>query len=238
MQIKLFPVYCHIICIWRQFFARKNSCFPLQKLSYNTGPHLEVNILQFIFKRRLLYEEVNIATFKELGVEVRNGEMRLQTELVDCCQESSGTPSMKKQLLYRPGQAMIVPWGWNFQISRQAAYEGGKIVSHTHRTPLHPGNNPFTLFCQMLSRTQGHSAVGRDKSMKISKDTNGKRTSDLLARRAVPQLNAPKFLRWFIHGWAYNITIITVLWSLNTTLFLKVKNNMIRLVQWTSSGWV
>jgi len=33
------------------------------------------------------------------------------------------------------------------QISRQSAHESGKVVSPTHRPPLHPGNIPGTHFC-------------------------------------------------------------------------------------------
>ena len=38
---------------------------------------------------------------------------------------------------YRPGQALRVPRSWDFQISRQPAHGGGKVVSLTHR-PLLP----------------------------------------------------------------------------------------------------
>ena len=53
----------------------------------------------------------------------------------------------RKQSHYRPGQAQRVPEGWDYQISRQSAHEGGKVVSRTHRSSLHPGNIPGINFC-------------------------------------------------------------------------------------------
>ena len=49
-----------------------------------------------------------------------------------------------KQSHYRPGQALRVPGGWDSQISRQSAHEGGKVVSPTHR-PLLSQEVPLVL---------------------------------------------------------------------------------------------
>jgi hypothetical protein len=40
--------------------------------------------------------------------------------------------------LYTPGEALRVPGGWGSQISRQSIYEGGQVVSLTHRPLLPP----------------------------------------------------------------------------------------------------
>jgi len=54
---------------------------------------------------------------------------------------------VKQSHYNRPVQAQRVPGRWGFQISRQSAHEGGKVVSPTHRPPLPPRNIPGTHFC-------------------------------------------------------------------------------------------
>jgi hypothetical protein len=49
-----------------------------------------------------------------------------------------------KQSLYRAKHALSDPGGSGFQISRQLAHEGGKIVTPKHWPLLPPGDIPGT----------------------------------------------------------------------------------------------
>jgi hypothetical protein len=60
-----------------------------------------------------------------------------------------------KQAHYRPGHAFRVSGACGSQISRQSAYEGGKVASPRHRPLLPPGTSPGTHFCWRLSQSQG-----------------------------------------------------------------------------------
>jgi hypothetical protein len=55
------------------------------------------------------------------------------------------------------------------------------------RPPFTPKKIPGTHFCQRLSRSQGHSAAGKIRSIEKSNNLIGTRTRDLPARSIVPQ---------------------------------------------------
>jgi len=69
---------------------------------------------------------------------------------------------------------------------RKSAHKDGKLVNPKHRPALSPEGNTDTHFCQRLSRTQYHSALGRIKSMKNCNDPIGNQTRDFLIFSAVP----------------------------------------------------
>jgi len=56
-----------------------------------------------------------------------------------------------KQSHYRPGQAHNVLRKLRFPDFMTKAQDGGKVVSLTHRPPLHLGNSPGTHLCCLIS---------------------------------------------------------------------------------------
>jgi len=91
----------------------------------------------------------------------------------------------RKKSLYRPGQALKFPGGWDSQIWRESAREGGKVVSRTHRPPLPPRKYSWYSFLLEVESTLG-PCCGRKESMK-----NSIRTRDLPTCSSVSQLTAP-----------------------------------------------
>jgi hypothetical protein len=71
-------------------------------------------------------------------------------------------------------------------VARLSAQDTGRL----YPPPPSPGDIPGTHFCLRLSRPQGHSVVGRIKSMENPKDAVGNRTHDLPACSPVPQPTA------------------------------------------------
>jgi hypothetical protein len=52
-------------------------------------------------------------------------------------------------------QALRAPGGWGFQVFRQSAHEGSKVVSPTHRPPLPPRKDSRYSFLLEAESTQG-----------------------------------------------------------------------------------
>ena len=72
------------------------------------------------------------------------------------------------------------------RISRQSAYEVGKVLSPTHWQPLPPPPPKKMHFSFRLSWPKGHSVARRIRSVKNPNDPIGNWTHDLLACSTVP----------------------------------------------------
>jgi hypothetical protein len=88
-----------------------------------------------------------------------------------------------KQFLYRHGWAPRASGGPGSQISRQSAYEGGKVVSPTHGPPLPPRKYTCYSFLLAVESTPG--------PMKNSNDNYRNRNRDFPVSSAVPQPTVP-----------------------------------------------
>jgi hypothetical protein len=94
-----------------------------------------------IVKRMILSVRVH-QDYDECWEDLSDSRRNVRSSLL----ERKHTKGTIKQSHYRPWQALRVPGVWGFQILRQSAHEGGKVVSPTHRPPL-----PQKIFLVLIS---------------------------------------------------------------------------------------
>jgi hypothetical protein len=68
--------------------------------------------------------------------------------------------------------------------------DGSEVFSLMRQPPFTPRKIPGTHFCKTMIRPQGHSAVGRIRSIEKSNDLIGNQTRDLPACSVLPQPTA------------------------------------------------
>ena len=125
-----------------------------------------------------------------------------------------------KQSHYRPGQALRVPGGWGYQISRQSAREGGKVVSPTHRPSLPPRNYSWYSFLLETESTPGPQCGQKDYvNEKLQWHHRGIEPATFwLVAQCINQLRhrVPPTL----HGTLYNVLCICIVYISHSTLTL------------------
>jgi hypothetical protein len=135
----------------------------------------------------------------------------------------------KKLFHYTPGQVIKISKRLRLQEFLDSRRMKVVSLSDLRTSCLNPVRRiPGTHFCYKRSRTQGHSAAGRIKSMKNYNDTIGNRTRELPACSALPQPTAPPrtpFLElcWLniTHYWKskFNYHVLYQMNSLHTITF-------------------
>jgi hypothetical protein len=95
---------------------------------------------------------------------------------------------------------MSFPAVWGPQISRQSAYECGKVSSPKPWPPLTPSKYSWYSFLVQAESPQGRTAAKKIKLMKYPIDTIGGRTSGFPVCSTIPQPTAsPQFHFFRVH---------------------------------------
>jgi len=98
-----------------------------------------------------------------------------------------------KKYLYRPAQALRIPGGYGYHISRQSLREGGKFVSPTHRPPLPPTKYPwYSLLLEAESTPRplcGWKDYVNEKSEWHHRESNPRLPARSALRHRVPYIN-------------------------------------------------
>ena len=113
----------------------------------------------------ILSLKIAVIVVKILGVVVQNITIRGPGILCTLVLQDAIIEGGKGKGKAVPLQAWTGPEGsrnLRFPDFVTPAQDDGMVVSHTHRPPLPPGNTTGIYLCERLSRTQGHSAIGRN----------------------------------------------------------------------------
>jgi hypothetical protein len=129
---------------------------------------LSRNLETYTFNSTVLMEEIYCNCInQQLNLHYSHGVYDMSILLFNGLPEYIAEFVKVKHSHYRPGQVHRVPGGWGSQISRQSAYEGGKVVSPTHRPPLPSRKYSWYSFLLEVESTPGPYWSRKDCQWKI-----------------------------------------------------------------------